>query len=151
MMDDWDYLVDKQIQDAIDKGKFENLPGKGKPIEWDENPFADPDHRAAYHLLKKHGFTLPWIAERQEIEADLDAARRSLLRTWKWCGCDTEQMLPGQMYEWERALGDFKRTIIGLNDRIKTLNLKVPSAEFQRLPIVLDREIEILTQGGMVS
>jgi len=150
-MDDWQYMADKQIRDAMEKGKFDNLPGHGKPIEWDENPFTDPDQRVAYHLLKKHGFTLPWIAERQEIEADLDKARRSLLRTWKWCGGDTlrgadiARMLPTQGYEWERALCEFRAGMLALNLRIRAYNLKVPSVDFQRLTLNAEREIAIIT------
>src|SRR5437868_5873133 len=125
MFDDWDYMVDKQIRKAMDEGKFDNLPGKGKPIDWDDNPFADADSRTAYTMLKKHGFTLPWIAERQDIEADLDKARRALLRTWKWCGARLE-MQPGQQYEWDRAVAAFECEITKLNQRISSYNLKVP-------------------------
>jgi DnaJ family protein C protein 28 len=147
MMDDWQYIADKRIQEAMEQGKFDNLPGKGKPIDWDENPFTDPDQRAAFTLLKKAGFTLPWIMERQDIEADLDTARRSLLRAWKWCRNGSGVMHNGQQYEWDRALEAFGAAVISLNKRIQIHNLKVPSDGFQRLPINVERELEILTGG----
>jgi DnaJ homolog subfamily C member 28 len=147
MFDDWDYMVDKQIRKAMDEGKFDNLPGYGKPIEWDDNPFADADSRAAYTMLKKHGFTLPWIAERQDIEDDLDKARRNLLRTWRWCG-EKIDMRPGEQYEWTRALDQFREDVKALNKRIGNYNLKVPSDGFQRLPVNADREIEIIMGRG---
>lgn len=146
MFDDWDYMVDKQIRKAMDEGKFDNLPGKGKPIDWDDNPFADPDSRTAYTMLKKHGFTLPWISERQDIETALDASRRNLLRTWRWCG-EKADMRPGEQYEWMRAIDTFRGEIDALNKRISSYNLKVPSDGFQRLPVNVDREIEIIMGG----
>ncbi len=40
-----DYLdaIDQIIQQAIQDGAFENLPGKGKPLNLDDNPHVDPE------------------------------------------------------------------------------------------------------------
>jgi hypothetical protein len=47
-----DLLVEKQIREAMEAGEFDNLPGKGQPIDLTENPFEDPDLRMAHHLLR---------------------------------------------------------------------------------------------------
>ena len=66
-------------------GKFDNLPGKGKPLHLDEtNPHADPEWELAYRMLKESGYSLPWIETIREIEKDIEAARRDLQRAWKW-------------------------------------------------------------------
>ncbi len=70
--------VDEQIRLAIENGEFDNLPGKGKPLNLEENPFEDPEWRTAYCFLRNSGFTLPWINMRKEIEKDIMAARVSL-------------------------------------------------------------------------
>ncbi len=144
----WDYIVEDQINKAIEKGAFDNLPGKGKPIQWDDNPFADPDTRTAYHLLKKGGFTLPWIAERQDIEADIDAARRALIRSRRWAMSQDAALYPDADEEWQRALARFRAAVEALNKRIHVYNLKVPGDIFQRLTLNVEREIEIILQGG---
>ena len=44
--------VDEKIEEAIGKGEFDNLPGKGKPLDLDAY-FATPEHlRMAYSILK---------------------------------------------------------------------------------------------------
>ncbi len=39
-MDKWGKLVEQRLQEAFAKGEFANLPGKGKPLELDEDPLA---------------------------------------------------------------------------------------------------------------
>jgi hypothetical protein len=61
----WESAVDKQIREAEERGDFDNLPGRGKPLpleDWDQ------DWGLAYHVLKQAGETLPWIALGQDIE-----------------------------------------------------------------------------------
>ncbi len=66
--------IDDAIQKAMQAGQFDDLPGKGKPLNLDENPFADPEWELAQHVLKSSGYTLPWIETRQQIERELEAA-----------------------------------------------------------------------------
>ena len=69
--------IEEHLRKAIEEGKFDNLPGKGKPLHLDEaNPHADPEWELAYHMLKECGFSLPWIETIHEIEKDIDAARK---------------------------------------------------------------------------
>ena len=75
--------IEELIQRAIREGKFDALPGQGKPLHLDDNPQADPDWQLAYHLLKENGFSLPWLELRQEIENEIESARQSLQRAWE--------------------------------------------------------------------
>ena len=44
--------VDEKIEEAIAKGEFDNLPGKGKPLDLDAY-FATPERlRMGYSILK---------------------------------------------------------------------------------------------------
>ncbi len=45
-------LTEKNIREAIEKGEFDNLPGKGQPLDLSENPFEDPDLRTVHRLLR---------------------------------------------------------------------------------------------------
>jgi len=54
-------LVERIIQEAIDNGEFDNLPGKGKPLNLNENAFLEPGLEWAYGLLKRNGFAPDWI------------------------------------------------------------------------------------------
>jgi hypothetical protein len=59
--------VEEQIQEAIAKGDFDNLPGKGKPLNlsgWQKTP---PHLRMGYSMLKSAGLVPVEIQARKEI------------------------------------------------------------------------------------
>ncbi len=65
-----DSLVEEKIRKAMASGAFDNLEGKGKPINLHENPFEPPDMRMANKILKDAGFSPYWM----ELGKDVDAA-----------------------------------------------------------------------------
>jgi DnaJ family protein C protein 28 len=72
----WRDVIEEQIHAAQERGDFDNLPGEGKPLQLDENPYAG-DRALAFHLLQQNG-VLP-----QELdlgrEVDVDEARAEAL------------------------------------------------------------------------
>ena len=44
-MKHWESLIDQRIREAMERGEFDDLPGKGEPIDTSENPFEDPEMR----------------------------------------------------------------------------------------------------------
>jgi len=142
--------VEEHLRKAMEEGKFDNLPGKGKPLHLDENnPHADSDWELAYHILKESGYTLPWIETMHEIEKDLEAARGDLKRAWKWRLIYLSADVPDEKAsaEWERALEAFKNKLPALNQRIRDYNLEVPIARFQRPVLNFDHETEKITSN----
>ena len=77
-------LVGQKIQEAIAKGEFDNLPGEGKPIDLEENPFVPPDWRLAYKMLKDNAVAPEFVLRLKAIEtirAEMEkAAGESILR-----------------------------------------------------------------------
>lgn len=65
-------LVENQIIKAQQEGKFDNLPGAGKPLKLEENPFEPADMRLAFKILKDNDFAPRWIELGKEIDADLE-------------------------------------------------------------------------------
>lgn len=51
-----DRLIEEIIQDAMARGEFDNLPGKGKPLDHDAYFALPEDQRLAYTMLKNAGF-----------------------------------------------------------------------------------------------
>jgi DnaJ homolog subfamily C member 28 len=139
--------VEEQLRKAIEEGKFDNLPGKGKPLHIVDNPNADPDWELAYHLIKESGFTLPWIMTIREIETDIEKARMELLHAWKGRMINLSAAVPDEQAsaEWDRALAAFKDKLPSLNQRIRNYNLEVPNARFQRPTLNFEQEIEKIT------
>ncbi len=142
--------VEEQIRKAMEEGKFDDLPGQGKPLKLDENALEDPEWRLANKVLKDGGFTLPWIERRQEIEAGLEAARQALRRAWDWRKESLLAHRPSSLVdgEWRRAEEAFREQIAAINRRIFLYNLETPSLQFQRLAVDAGREIEAITAAS---
>ena len=140
--------IEEHLRRAMEEGKFDNLPGKGKPFRLDEiNPHADPEWDLAYRMLKESGFSLPWIETIREIEGDIEAARKDMQIAWEWKQNALAVSQPGSYVsaEWERALNAFKEKLAALNKRIRHYNLEVPNARFQRPMLDYEYEIEKVT------
>jgi DnaJ family protein C protein 28 len=138
-MNDIEDPIDKAMQD----GKFDDLPGKGKPLNLDENPFADPDWELAHHVLKSGGFTLPWIETRQQIEHDLEKARADLRQAWEWRQSASPQKMTLAQVEqqWQQYLSAFREKVITLNKQIRDYNLEAPAERFHLLVLNTEKEI----------
>ncbi|HEY0079179.1 MAG TPA: DnaJ family domain-containing protein [Pyrinomonadaceae bacterium] len=148
-MSKWEDLVEKKIRDAMKAGEFDNLPGKGRPLNLDENPFEDPSMRTAHRLLRNNGFTLPWIEERKEIDAAIDALRADLARSWARCAEAQTITRANARHtsEWEQAESAFRQQLVQLNRRINDFNLRAPAERFQRPALNAEREIDKITKG----
>src|SRR5215467_11778362 len=69
---DSEKLIEEKIREAMEKGEFDNLPGKGKPLDLDAY-FATPaDLRLGYSVLKSAG-CVPVEVELQKEIASLKA------------------------------------------------------------------------------
>jgi hypothetical protein len=66
--------VDEKIKEAIVRGDFDNLPGKGKPLDPDAY-FATPEHlRMGYSILKSADI----IPEEMELLREIEVLKKSL-------------------------------------------------------------------------
>jgi DnaJ family protein C protein 28 len=140
--------IEELLRKAMVEGKFDNLPGKGKPLHLDEaNPHADPEWELAYRMLKESSYSLPWIETIREIEKDIETARKELQIARKWHQ-DASSASQNDSYvsaEWERALESFKNKLTSLNKRIRDYNLGVPAVRFQRPALNYEHELQKIT------
>jgi len=61
-------LVDIKIKKAIAEGEFDNLPGKGKPIDLTRY-YELPEHlRIAYQIIKNSGYVPEEVRLKKEME-----------------------------------------------------------------------------------
>ena len=83
----FDKIVEERIQRAQEEGVFDNLPGRGKPLNLDEDSFVPEDLRLTYKVLKNSN-CLPIELElrkeifnlRQLLNAAIDEETRRELR-----------------------------------------------------------------------
>lgn len=140
--------IEDLLRKAMEEGKFDNLPGKGKPLHLGEtNPHANPDWEVAYGLIKDAGFSLPWIESIRDIEREIEEARSNLLLAWETYryGVDQSHSSVYVAPEWERAKQAFRDKLAELNKRIRDYNLDVPNARFQRPILNFENEVKKVT------
>lgn len=73
----WADLIEERLNEARDRGDFEHLEGKGKPLALDSNPYAG-DRALAYSLLKNNNIAPPEIERGKEIDNEIKRAEELL-------------------------------------------------------------------------
>ncbi|MBN2500295.1 MAG: DUF1992 domain-containing protein [Anaerolineales bacterium] len=141
-----DRAIEEIIRKAIEAGEFDNLSGKGKPLNLNEDPHVDPAWRLAHDMLKQRGFAPPWIELRQEIEREYGEARATLARTWSWHE-ETDEERSLVVEEWRRAQDRFHQKVTELNRKIKDYNAAIPADIFYCPPLDAQQEIQKIMRG----
>jgi hypothetical protein len=65
----FDKLVEEKIREAMAKGEFDNLPGKGKPVSLDEYFSTPEDIRITNSVLKNAGVVPEEVELLREVES----------------------------------------------------------------------------------
>lgn len=75
-------VVEQRIWRSMEEGHFENLPGKGKPLDLNTNPHADPAEYTLYRILFKNGCAPEWVELNKEIRCRIAEWRLALKKAW---------------------------------------------------------------------
>src|SRR5579884_4289329 len=121
----YDY-IEEQIRQAQERGEFDNLPGYGKPLRLEGNPY-EGDKAMGYHLLKKIR------TEYARIEAKLNrlCQQGQHLRQRRVAPFPSEKRAFNRSVE--KAAEEYERVLRALNRKILTLNLIVPPVMHQNM------------------
>jgi hypothetical protein len=60
-------IIEQKILEAQKRGDFDNLPGKGRPVEIEDDSNIPEDLRLAYKILKNANCVPPELALKKEI------------------------------------------------------------------------------------
>lgn len=60
-------LAEARIQQALETGAFDDLPGAGKPLSLEEDALVPEELRVAYRIVKNAGFLPPEVQLRKDI------------------------------------------------------------------------------------
>lgn len=63
----FDKIAEKKIREAMDNGEFDDLPGKGKPLQLEDDRHIPQDIRLAHKILKNANCLPPELELRKEI------------------------------------------------------------------------------------
>jgi DnaJ family protein C protein 28 len=135
-MDGVRIVAENLIREAVEQGKFDNLPGKGGPLDLTRSPFEEPLAPTLRRILRDNGATHPLIEARRALEEEAAHLRARLESDWR------AYRSSGIASQWERALEQFRGEVRRLNRQIKLNNLRADISNFHLR--TLDAEAEIL-------
>jgi hypothetical protein len=125
-------LIDRQIREAIDEGKFDDLPHRGEPLPLVDDSAAG-DWALAYRMLKGASFAPPWIETDKEVRALL--ARRDAI---------LERAPRSTEIGRRRDEQELRDVVKAANDAIFRLNHEAPTLRQHRRLLDLDAELATL-------
>lgn len=140
---DWEGLVEKKILEAMERGEFEDLPGRGKPLDLELDPNTPREWDLAFKLLKEAGFAPAWIEQDKEIRSakeKLFKPLQSYLRTTNLPSRDREVIEA-------RLIAEFRKQASELNRKIDDFNLQAPSLRVHHKRIRIDEEVIRFKEG----
>lgn len=130
-------VVEQRIWHSMEEGQFENLPGKGKPLDLSSNPHADPADDTLYRILSKNKCLPEWVELNKEITSGIVGWRASLKNAWT-CKQENEP-------KWSEKSEVLKQRLRDINNKVFRYNLIVP---FGRQMNGLNWEKEIVNLQG---
>lgn len=147
----WRDIIEEQVSEAQERGDFDNLKGKGKPLDIRGNPYAG-DWEMAYTALANAGYAPDWIERDKEIRTLIEEARRMLDRHVAWyhevvAGLDT---LPARKQAEQRNLLDtatdnmiqrYQAKAAIINTKIINFNLICPVPSKQRFKVRIEDDV----------
>ncbi len=131
--------VGEQIREAMERGQFDNLPGAGKPLNLDSDPYAG-DKAVGYHLLKSHGYAPKEVELGREIRTEFEQAGAKLVRLRHQSRTLRTRRVPPFPSE-KRAFNNavqkaamaYEQALHELNRKILTLNVMAPPMMHQQM------------------
>jgi hypothetical protein len=125
-------LIERQIRQAVEAGKFDNLPHQGKPLPNDENPYAG-EWGLAFHVLRNAGFAPPWIEADKDVRAIL-ARRDAILARAASGAAPSETARTRDRRAIQQLVGE-------VNAAVARLNSEAPTTRQHRQTLALGDEL----------
>jgi hypothetical protein len=66
-IDIFQLIAERQIAEAIERGEFDDLPGRGQPLRLSHDPLESPERRLASKILKNAGIAPVEVSLRREL------------------------------------------------------------------------------------
>ena len=111
----WESIVERQIREAMEEGRFDELPYHGEPLPVEDDSAAG-ERALGFRVLRNAGVAPPWIEADKEVRALL-ADRDSLLARATRAG---DSVRPRLRRELEAIVGAANRAIERLNSEAPT-------------------------------
>lgn len=104
--------MEQRIWHSMEEGHFENLPGKGKPLDLSTNPHADPAEDTLYRILSRNGCAPEWVELNKEIRSKIAEWRLAMKKAWT-------RRSDHDNSKWLEDSESLKSQIREINDKVK--------------------------------
>ena len=159
-MDNWQAEVERKIRDAIQDGDTSDLPGAGKPLLLDDDPFTPDDQRIAFKIMRDNNIAPQWIMERRALEVTRGEIMERIARAaaaYRGGLGDAQRLAGDEAAErrrraeaaWRRARRVIHDDVAAFNKRLLTCNLKLPPGVGHLVPLDAAAAIERALRRGV--
>ncbi len=147
----WNDLISQRIEEAMRDGQFDNLRGKGRPINPAPEPHIPPEMQMANSLLKNNELVPAWISDRNAVLAAVDTTRNKIRRAvadYSTALRSAETAAAREQVEarWQAQLSALREEVRALNRRIELQNFKQPVTFLEIYKLRLDDEVKSMTE-----
>jgi hypothetical protein len=146
----FEQLIESQIQEAMEAGAFDNLPGAGKPLRFTDQERMAGDNWLGYKVLQNGGMLPEWLSLAREIERDrealdrVDAHHEELVALAAGTG-DWETALPALRY----AVATYEEQARALRKKQERYNYNAPGFRCQRPAIWVEFHLQRLRKRAL--
>ncbi|MCB9113740.1 MAG: DUF1992 domain-containing protein [Caldilinea sp.] len=143
----WSDLISQRIEEAMRDGHFDNLRGKGKPLNPAPDPHIPPDMQMANSLLKNNELVPAWISDRNAVLAAVEAMQGKIRRAaadYSVALRSAETAAAREQVEtrWQAHLSTLREEVRALNRRIELQNFKQPVSFLEIYKVRLEDEVK---------
>lgn len=143
----WESVTERIIREAQEAGDFDDLPGRGRRLELDDDP-REGELGLAFHILRTNDTVPPWIAADREARRCADAIERILAQA-EIAG--RAGMTPSTRTRYRarlvRAIAEYASAVESLNALAPSLTLHRLSPDAERLETRLERALDGRVSG----
>lgn len=135
-------MVESKIQEGINQGILNDLPGKGKPLDFDE-PHAKSEYWAANKIMKNANFEPKWLKLAKEIRENKEELLKMIETHGRWLEEQKEllpevksskrkQLLDTTQRVHEKKQAKYMKLVQEINPKTREMNLLVPTPQLQK-------------------
>lgn len=142
----WNDLMEDLIEDGRRRGLFENLPGKGKPLDLEQNVY-EGSNTLANQLMKANDIKPAWLTQRIGVVEKVDELRAEMSRTWEryrhlFNQAQSDSHRQALRLGWDDVCQQWQAKAERLNKEIDTYNLKRPPGQMELFKLRLADELD---------
>jgi hypothetical protein len=138
-------LMEDLIEDGRRRGLFDDLAGKGRPLDLEQNLF-EGTNTLANKLMKDNDIRPAWLNQRVEAVEQIDRLRGEIARQWMryrtaFDQAQSDNHRPALSIGWDDLCRGWQTSIERLNKEIDSYNLKRPPGQAELLKLRLADEL----------